>query len=196
METTSAIIQPLVRIARPPVPNEQRLVLLRTELLVKAVESQLTPDSLARIKAEFGPYLSERQYPPLVGNALVDLLCELCLADRPLAEARKQLGYQYMLRYWQTPLGKMVMPAMRVMGLERIMRGLPRNYATSANYGIYWVAQLGPQHWRFDMEDDPRHPEVQLGTLLAGADVLPLPNHQISLTRLGPEHMSVEIRWA
>lgn len=196
MQTPSPASAPLVRIARPLIPVEQRRVLLRTELLVKAVDAQLTAAQLAQVQAEFGAYLNERQYPPLVGNALVDRLCALCFPERPLAEARQQLGYQYMLRYWQTPLGKMVMPAMRIMGMDRIMRGLPRNYATTANYGTYWVAQLGPQHWRFDMEDDPRHPELQLGTLLAGAEVLPLPNHHITVTRLGPEHMSFDIRWA
>lgn len=90
-----APIVPAVRVARPPIPDDQKLIFSGIDFLIEAVADRLTPALQAQITAEFGAYLGKSRYPVLVGNRLIDLLCATCLADRPLAEARQLFGRYY-----------------------------------------------------------------------------------------------------
>jgi uncharacterized protein (TIGR02265 family) len=144
---------------------------------------------------EFKDYLGKPEFPMLVGNRLVDLVCATCLAQYPVAEAQRLLGYQYMQRYWSTLMGRFLMMAAPLADVEWVLRGLPRQYSAATNFGTYWVAKIAPRHWRFDFEDDPGYPDYILGTLLAGGEILKVRGLHVTYKPIAPNHMSFEIQW-
>lgn len=154
-----APIVPAVRVARPPIPDDQKLVFSGIDFLIEAVADRLTPALQEQITAEFGAYLRKSRYPVLVGNRLIDLLCATCLADRPRAAARQLFGRYYVTRYQETITGGLLRLMVPRVSLAWVVRGLPRNFAAATNYGTYWVAELEPHHWRLDFEDDPGYPD-------------------------------------
>lgn len=186
---------PAAQVRRPHVPDADKKILLPLGIRLKAFEAYLTPAAREQINQEFKDYLGCDEYPVLVGNRLIDLICRTCLADQPLPEARRILGHQYMQQYWSTLLGHFLKMAAPLAKVEWIMRGLPRQYSATTNYGTYWVAEVAPQCWRFDFEDDPGYPEYILGTLLAGGELLKVADLQVSYQVVGPQHLSYTIRW-
>lgn len=186
---------PLVRVARPRLPDDQKVVLHPLSVLLRALEDKLTYDQRGQIEQEFSEHLANSTYPVLVGNRLMDRVCELGLADRPIGEARQLLATAYMSRYKETILGRILGATMPLMKPEWILRGCPRNYASATNFGTYWVAELEPRHWRFDFEDDPGYPDWILGTLISSCEVLRIPGVRISYQVLEPQHTSFDIHW-
>jgi len=184
----------LVRVARPRLPDDQKIVLHPLTVLLRALDDKLSYDQRSQVEREFSPYLNN-SYPVLVGNQLIDRVCELGLADRPIGEARQLLATAYMNRYRETILGRILGATMPLMKPEWILRGCPRNYASATNFGTYWVAQLEERHWRFDFEDDPGYPDWILGTLSSACQILRIPAVQISYQVLAPQHTSFDIRW-
>lgn len=186
---------PLVRIARPKISDDEKMILLPLDVRLKAFDQYLTPTVRDQINIEFAAYLGKPHYPIAVGNRLVDLICTTCLADLPLAEARQMLGRCYIERYRQTILGHLLLVVRPLVGLEWVLRGLPRNYSESTNFGTYWVAELEPHHWRFDFEDDPGYPDYILGTFQAGGEILQVPGLIITYSTPAHQHMSFDITW-
>jgi len=187
---------PLVRIARPIIPNSEKMILLPLEIKLKAFASVLSAEMVVQLQDEFAPYLDRERYPVLVGNRLLDRVCELALSETPLAEARQMLGYKYLMLYQESFLGMLLAPGSEPTDdFDWVMEGLPRNYAAATNYGTYWIAEVGPKHWCFAFEDDPGYPEFVLGGLLAGKDLLQIPNSRTVCSILGPEHYSFDISW-
>ena len=196
MDATQSLTPvPLVRIARPPTANNEKMILLPLEIKLKAFSSVLSEEMLMQLQDEFAPYLNQDRYPVLVGNQLLDRVCELALPDQSIAAARQLLGYKYLMLYQASFLGILLAPVEPGGEFEWVMRGLPRNYAAATNYGTYWIAELGPRHWRFDFEDDPGYPEFVLGGLVAGGELLQMPCHEIACSILSPEHYSFDITW-
>src|SRR4051812_26138047 len=177
---TADLPTPVARIARPHIPDEEKKILLPLDIRLKAFDPLLTPPVREQIQVEFKDYLGKPEFPMLVGNRLVDLVCATCLADRPVAEAQRMLGHQYMQRYWNTLMGRFLMMAAPLVDVEWVLRGLPRQFSAATNFGIYWVAELAPRYWRFDFEDDPGLPDYILGTLLAGGEILKVRGLQIA----------------
>lgn len=193
--TPSLTPVPLVRIVRPPTATNEKMILLPLEIKLKAFSSVLSDALLVQLQDEFAAYLNQDHYPVLVGNQLLDRVCELALPDQPIADARQLLGYKYLMLYQASFLGILLAPLDPGGEFEWVMRGLPRNYAAATNYGTYWIAELGPRRWRFDFEDDPGYPEFVLGGLIAGGELLQMPQHTAKCTILGPEHYSFELTW-
>jgi len=148
-----------------------------------------------QIEDEFQTYLGQAQYPVLVGNQVIDRVCALGLPSQPTEQARQILGRSYVERYKETILGRLLLVAMPHMKLEWILRGCPRNYSTATNFGTYWVAEIAPQHWRLDFEDDPGYPDWILGTLQAGGALLRVPDIHITYTMLEAQHTKFDITW-
>jgi uncharacterized protein (TIGR02265 family) len=81
------------------------------------------------------------------------------------------------------------------MGLERILRQAPKQFAAACNYGTRWVADLGPQHWRFDCEDEIMPPEMVMGNLDAIAEFAGVTDLQITFSLIAPKHYSFDLVW-
>ncbi len=81
------------------------------------------------------------------------------------------------------------------MGFDRLLQQIPKQFAAVTNYGTRWVADLGPRHGRFDCEDEILHPEMIVGILEAGAEMMGVRDVQITFTRLAPRHYSYDITW-
>ncbi|HMA37233.1 MAG TPA: DUF2378 family protein [Chloroflexia bacterium] len=189
-------ITPALRIARPPVPDADKMILLPLDNHVRAAEIYLTPGTQARIAAEFGAYLGKPRYPLLVSNAVTDLVCATDLADRPVGEARALLGAAYLWSYRSTIAGRVTLAALPLMGIARTLRRAPRDFAATTNYGTRWSAELGPRHWRFDFEDELLHPEWIQGLLTcAFTELIRVPGLQIGYTLPAPKHISFDIIW-
>lgn len=155
----------------------------------------LTPEIRARVEARFGPYLHRPQCPAPVYNELLDFLCATCLADRPLAAAHRFFGRHSVDRYRETILGRVLVAVVPLLGLERILRRAPQDFALACNYGTRWVAQLAPRHWRMDFEDEIMHLEVLHGVFDGLGELAGVPRLEIAARNLGPGHRSFELRW-
>jgi uncharacterized protein (TIGR02265 family) len=186
---------PAVRIERPHMPDSEKMIRLPIDVRLKVFDRYLTPTLRAQVEEEFGVWRGQPQYPVLVGNRLLDVLCT-ALPDRSPAEARQMLGYEYVAQYRHTVLGWLMLVVRPMLDLDWVLRGLPRQYAGATNYGTYWVAPVGERHWRFDFEDDPGDPDWILGTLLAGGTIFKVRGLSISHRILAPQHMSFSIQWA
>jgi uncharacterized protein (TIGR02265 family) len=189
-------VVPIARIARPRMPDAAKMIMLPLSIRLKSFAKFMTPSVHSQLEEEFAPYLNQPQYPVIVGNQLVDRVCAMCLAEYERGAAQQLLGQCYIERYQESLIGRLLLAPLEAdHDFEWALRGLPRNYAAATNFGTYWVAQLGPQHWRFDFEDDPGYPDFILGTLIAGSEILHIPGYRVSYTLPEPGHMSFDIRW-
>jgi uncharacterized protein (TIGR02265 family) len=184
------------RVSRPRMPDSEKMILLPLSIRLKAFDKFLTPAVREQLHTEFAAYLDQPQYPVVIGNRLVDQVCNTSLTDYSPQEARQLLGRCYIERYQESVLGRLLLaPISSNQDFEWVMRGLPRNYSAVTNYGTYWVAEVAPRHWRFDFEDDPGDPDFIMGTLLAGSEILRIPGYRVSYVTLAHQRLSFEQTW-
>lgn len=188
---------PRARAVRPVIPDSEKVFMSSLDVTVQVVEDsgRLTPAIRAQVVDQFGAYLHKPQVPALVYTQLVDLLCATCLADQPLAEARRLFGRGSLTRYRETILGRVLLATLPIVGLERMLRRAPQDFALACNYGTRSVVELGPHHWRMDFEDEILYPEVLQGIFQEVGTLLHLPQLQTTYTVLGPRHVAFEFRW-
>jgi uncharacterized protein (TIGR02265 family) len=186
---------PVVRLVRPPIPDDAKMMLTPLDIGLQTVESYLAPEALARVRSEFGAYLGKPQHPVLVSNAFSDVVCRAAFPTLALPEARRYLGRLSVSQYQQSILGRVMFAPLRIIGMERTLRQAPRQFAATTNYGTRWVASLGSHHWRFDCEDEVMHPESMLGHFEAVAAFIGVQNFSIRFTRRAPRHYSYDITW-
>jgi uncharacterized protein (TIGR02265 family) len=150
----------VVRYARPPIPDSEKLVRLPLDLALRTAEAYLTPAIRAEARVEFADYLGRPQTPPLELNRMIDFLAARCLPTYPLDEARRWLGSQGLSLYVKTPLVQAIYFTLRKASIEWILRSFPRQFAMSQNYGTYEMVELEPRHWRFTLQDYPMYPSI------------------------------------
>ncbi len=183
------------RIDRPPIPDAEKLMLTPMDIGLRTVDPYLNPASRAAVQAQFGVDLGKSTQPVLISNAFVDFVCQAGFPALSLPEARRQLGRLSVAQYGQSILGRVMLAPIRLMGLERVLRQAPKQYAATTNYGTRWVAELGPRHWRFDCEDELIHAESILGNLEAIAELVGVAKLRVVFTLLAPRHYSYDITW-
>jgi uncharacterized protein (TIGR02265 family) len=156
---------PATRVERPLVPDAEKLFNSPLDTAVRAVEvaGLLTPATRAEIQARFGRQLGKPQCNCQVSNELIDLLCATCYADLPRAEALRVFGRYNLERFRETILGRVMMAAMPLMGLDRVMRRAPHDFAAACNYGTRATSELGRHHWLMEFEDEIVYPDVLQG---------------------------------
>jgi len=194
-ETPSPELVPAVRIARPALPDAEKLMLTSLDIGLATVAARLSPAGRAAVQAQFGAYLGKASHPVLVSNRFVDFVCPLCFPALALHEARCEMAHLSVAHYQQTILGRVMLAPMRLMGLERVLRQAPKQFAATTNYGTRWVADLGPRHWRFDCEDELMHPETMWGSLEAVAQMVGVRDVRVVFSLLAPGHYSYDITW-
>jgi uncharacterized protein (TIGR02265 family) len=186
---------PIIRIERPPMPDSEKRYLTQLDVAMETVGDALTPELRAQIQTEFGAYLGKAGHPCLIANRLNDLLCRNCFGDRPLAEARRLFGRASVGHYRESILGRVMLAAIPIMGMERIVRMIPRDFAATTNYGTRSATEIGPRHWRCDFEDEIMYPEIIQGIIEAVGEMAHVPGLQVICTLRGPRHFSFAITW-
>jgi uncharacterized protein (TIGR02265 family) len=183
------------RLERPPVPDTEKLMLTPMDIGLRTIEPYLSPASRAAVQERFGAYLGKPTQPVLVSNDFVDFVAQAGFPDLSLPEARRRMGRLSVAHYGQSILGRIMFAPIRLMGMERVLRQTPRQFAAATNYGTRWVAEFGHRHWRFDCEDELMHLETIVGNLDAVAEMVGARQCHVTATVLAPRHYSFDITW-
>ena len=122
-------------------------------------------------------------------------MCGTCFGDRALPEARRLFGRASVAHYGESILGRVMLAAIPIMGMDRIVRMIPRSFAATTNYGTRWVTEIGPRHWRCEFEDEIMYPEIIQGILEATGEMAHVRGLQVTCRRLGPQHFSFDLTW-
>jgi uncharacterized protein (TIGR02265 family) len=183
------------RVEHAPVPDDNKRSLVAFNVLIQSVDNRLTPAMRAEIEKEFAPYLGKHSYPALVGNTCMDRLCALALSDLPLAEARQVFGRYFLTRYRESLVGRVMLAMLPMMGMERILRKSPQDFATATNYGTRWVQELAPRHWEYHWEDEILYPEFIEGLFHSAGEIARVPNLRVSFTQPGPRDLVFDFQW-
>ncbi len=186
---------PLVHLARTVLPDQEKLLLTSLDLGLQTMEPYLSPAARAAVVGQFGAYLGKPSHPVLVSNEFVDCVCRLGFPTLALSDARRKLARLSVASYRQSILGRVMFASVRIMGLERVLRQTPRQFAATTNYGTRWVASLGPRHWRFDCEDELLYPETMIGNLEEVAQIVGVPTLTVTFSLRAPRHYSYDITW-
>lgn len=190
--------QPIVvaRSDRPPVPDAEKMMLTPLNIGLRTIEPYLTPDSRAAIVAQFRAHLDTVNHPILVSNAFVDAVCRAGFPMMSLPEARLRLARLSVAQYQQSILGRVMLAPIRLMGMERVLKQIPRQFAATTNYGTRWVATLGPQHWLLEFEDELMHPETPQGSVEAVGEFVGVKQLRVAFTLRAPRHYAYDITWS
>jgi uncharacterized protein (TIGR02265 family) len=194
-DSTTPNANPVIRIERPLMPDAEKRLLTPLDVAVGTVGDALTPALRAQIQTEFGLYLGKAGHPALIANQLTELLCRNCFGDQPLPEARRLFGRASVVHYRESILGRVMLAALPIMGMDRIVRLIPRNFAATTNYGTRSVVEIGPRHWRADFEDEILYPEILQGMLESIGDLAHVPSLRVTATTRGPKHFSFDLTW-
>jgi uncharacterized protein (TIGR02265 family) len=176
-------------------PDAEKRYLTPLDVALETVGDALTPELRAHIETEFGAYLGKPGHPALIANQLTELLCRNCFGDQPLREARRLFGRASVAPYRDSVLGRVMLAAVPIMGMERIVRMIPRDFAATTNYGTRSVVEIGPRHWRCDFEDEIVYPEIIQGILEAIGNMARVPGLRVTCKRRGPQHFTFDITW-
>lgn len=189
--------QPLVvaRSDRPPLPDAEKMMLTPLDIGLRTMVPYLTPDSRAAIEAQFKTYLNAASHPILVSNAFVDAVCRAGFPQMSLPAARLRLARLSVAQYQQSILGRVMLAPIRLMGIERVLKQIPRQFAATTNYGTRWVAMRGPQHWLLEFEDELMHPETPIGSIEAVGELIGVKNLRVAFTLRAPRHYAYDITW-
>ncbi len=183
-----------IRIERAPVPDEQKLLQVPIDLILRAADEYMTPTIRTEIATDFAPYIGRLQIPALAALQLIDLLCARCLTEYPLAEARRIIGANTILLYTQSVVVQALITALRLASIEHILQYLPRQFATAYNFGTYEMKERSVRHWRFTLKDYLMYPDVLQGQLEAGSRILHN-DAQYQYTIVTPHHCYFDITW-
>ncbi|HMA33192.1 MAG TPA: DUF2378 family protein [Chloroflexia bacterium] len=186
---------PRVHQARPPVPDADKAYSLPLDTVFQMAGELLPPGLEAQIRAEFTGHFGKAQPPALLRFQLVDRLALACFPGRSLAAARRLWGRHSLVGYRQSILGRVLLAAIPVMGLERVLVRIPSALAGQSNYGTRTVWELGPQHWRLDFEDEVMPAEMLQGVIEGLAALVHVPDVQVTWTLLAPGHLSYDLIW-
>ncbi len=186
---------PLVRLERPPMPDADKLMLTPLDLLLEILADCITPAMQAQIVEQFGVYLGKGQHPALVNRRLLNFLCQTCLPQYSPTEAQREFGRRSVLHYRKSILGRVMLAALPVMGMERLLRQYPRQTAAVTNYGTRSVYALAPGEWRLDAEDETMSPDQIQGNFEASCGLIHPQDLHITFTVVGPGNYRFHIHW-
>jgi uncharacterized protein (TIGR02265 family) len=183
------------RVVRPAVPDPAKMMTTPLDLWVTTMEPYLSPADRAVVQLRFAAWLGKPAHPTLVSLEFTDFICRAGFPDLTLGEARRRMARLSLAKYQESILGRVMLAPMRLMGFERLLQQVPKQFAAATNYGTRWVAQVGPHHWRFDAEDEIMHPEMTVGNLEAAGEMLAVPGLRIAIDKPGPRHYSFDLTW-
>ncbi|MDQ2805877.1 MAG: DUF2378 family protein [Chloroflexota bacterium] len=186
----------VTRQERAPIADAAKLMLTPLDLILEVMADCLTPLIRAHIAQEFGAYLGKSQHPALVNRRLLDFVCRTCLPQYSLEEAHREFGRRSVQYYRESSiLGRIMMAAVPLMGMERLLRQYPRQLAAVTNYGTRTVYTLAPGEWRLDDEDEIMSPHQLQGNFEMGCSMVHPRDLRVTFTIRTPNSYSFHIHW-
>lgn len=176
-------------------PDAEKMMLTPMDIGLQTMEPYLSPADRALVQAQFGAYLGKPSHPVLVSNAFVNVVAAAGFPTLSLPEARRQMAHISVAQYRQTILGRVMFAPIRLMGLERVLRQAPRQFAAVTNYGTRSVTEIGPNHWWFECEDELMHPETMTGNLEAVAELVHVRDVRVVFSQIAARHYGYDITW-
>jgi uncharacterized protein (TIGR02265 family) len=156
----------------------------------------LTATQQAALQAEFGPAFGQPTCPLALQLHLLDWIAAVAYPDLPRAEARRQHGRASTVAWSQRAiLGRVLMAAVPLMGLERVLRRLPQHMSGLTNFATRTVYRQGPGHWWYTASDDPTPPELTAGALDAVGEATGARGMTIRWATPTSHERVYEIRW-
>ncbi len=186
----------VTREERPPVPDADKLMLTPLDLSLDLMADCLTPAIRAQFTAQFGAYLGKGQHPALVNGQALDFLCRICFPESSLEAAQREFGHRSIQYYRESSiLGRIMMAAVPIMGIERLLRQYPRQLAAVTNFGTRTVYALAPGEWRLDAEDEIMSPHQLQGNIEMGCSFVHPRDLRVTFTTHAPQSYSFHIHW-
>ncbi len=185
----------ITRLERPPVPDADKLMITPLDMLVEVMTASITPAIRRQFEAQFGAHLGKGQHPALINRQALEFLCRHCLPEYSLADAYREFGRRSVLHYRASILGRIMMAAVPLMGIERLLRQYPRQLAAVTNYGTRTVYALAPGEWRLDAEDEGLLPEQLQGNLESACGLVHPQDLRVGLVIHAPGNYSFPIHW-
>lgn len=179
----------------PHVPDADKRYKAPLDIVLQATQRPIPSEIRSLIQARFGEYLGQGTYPILVGNELVALLAERCLADLSPEAARRLIGRYYLLRFRETILGRVLLATLPLMGWERALRRVPQDLGAVTNYGTRAVYELAPRHCQVVCQDEVIDPDMMQGTLEAMAEITHVDHLQIRHEQPDPHTVIFDLTW-
>ncbi len=111
MSESSAVLQtrPVVHLARPAIPDAQKMMTTPLDIWLHALEPYLTPATQAAAHAQFGAWMGNPAHPALVINEFSDFICQAGFPDRTRADARRRMAHLSVAKYQQSILGRVML---------------------------------------------------------------------------------------
>lgn len=160
------------RIAKRRISDAEKLVYIPIEVVIQAADEYLNAEIRTELSKRFGSYRGKTKLPVSVTNGLLDFICTHCLGHLPKQQAERLMGHKFMAQYRNSLVNQVVYMALRRASIEQIIKGLPRNFALTNNFGTYTAWEVAPKHWRLDLDDNPGSPYFIQGILESGAKTL------------------------
>ena len=140
---------------------------------------QLTPALREKIKKagiDLGKPL-QPAYPVATFEDAMEVAARELMAHLPLHEAFTELGRMQIRAFSQTFIGRATLPVFKLLvrDHERMLKVMTRGFRQANNYVETRVERLGDGHYRLWFNDAGQYPEIFLGLLEAGADMLGAP---------------------
>jgi uncharacterized protein (TIGR02265 family) len=159
-------LAPVAQLARPVLPDADKYFRYPAEDLLAGLPAPLTARQQAILQAEFGPGLGQPTCSLAVMLRLLDWIALVAYPDLPRGEARRRHGRASTLAWSQRAiLGRVLMAAVPLMGLERVLRRLPSSIGGLTNFATRTIYCQGPGHWWYTASDDPTPPELTAGAI-------------------------------
>jgi uncharacterized protein (TIGR02265 family) len=154
------------QLVRPVLPDADKLFRYPAEDLLAGLPAPLTAHQQAAFQAEFGPVLGQPTHSPAVMSRVLDWIAAVAYPDLPPSAARRRQGHVGTLAWSQRSiLGRVLMAAVPLMGLERVLRRLPSNMGGLTNFATRTMYCAGPGHWWYTASDDPTYPDFTVGAI-------------------------------
>ena len=177
-------------------PREDLVYDFGVESLLRALGPALTPELKAKVK-DAGIDTGEKLlpgYPRAVWERVVVLIAsELSTGD--LAAAQRALGARLTQGFAGTALGRMLAPAVRLTGVKRVMKQLPRNLTITNNFMKVVLEEVAPTEVRVTASHDSPSAEFLAGVIEGMARYAGAASCEVGYRRVGTQTVFV-VRWA
>ena len=185
----------VARLERPPIADADKLMITPLDMLVEVMTDRITPAIREQFKAQFGAYLGKSQHPTRINRQALEFLCRQCLSEYSLTDAYREFGRRSVLHYRASILGRIMMAAVPLMGIERLLRQYPRQLAAVTNYGTRSVYARAPGEWQLNAEDEVLPPEQLQGNLETACGLVNPQGLRVDLVIHAPGNYSFPIHW-
>jgi uncharacterized protein (TIGR02265 family) len=148
-----------------------------TEKLLKreVIEAMLTAanlkedaafnDQLKKALPDFAELMTQPEVPLETVNQAQLLAAKHLFPNLQADLALAQLGSLSFEGFRQTNIGKILLAALNVWGIERTIQNIPQVFNGVVRYGTRTVKKIGDKHYHLTLEDTPNHLPFVIGII-------------------------------